>query len=449
MKLIPTITIPIGEYLYVYPKIRLGKQNLMKLDKIGKLFYENLKQYMDDSTAIENITKVFINADVEKIKIDYNAFKNKLKKAGFLIDNNDINVVSEENNSISEERYVQELLNIQQTFTQERKPYKFFIELTYNCNLRCAHCYREEEIRENYQEYLEKEKIYSVLDEIEEIGAVEVVFTGGECFTHPKIYEILEYATKKNLIVTILTNGNFIDEITIEKLQKIDIYDIRVSIYGMQEKHDFMTHIQGSWKKSVRALELIKEKKGIGTAVFVITKNNYEDTEDVIEFFRQKDISLSLNTMITPTAKGKLNPTEMRINSKEYEELLNKYNLPVSGSRCTAGISRFRIIPNGNVIPCELIEGNVLGNIYAQSIKEIMEGEKKKYFEEAFSSILKTHYCVTQCEYKSVCNFCPAIFLIENNDINKPVKYICDMSKIKKEHLRKRGIRGKENGKML
>ncbi len=80
------------------------------------------------------------------------------------------------------------------------------------------------------------------------MGAVEVTFTGGECFTHPDILAILEYAARKNLIITVLTNGNFIRGNT-GTFKKISIFEIRISIYGMQEKHDSMTGVQGSWQK--------------------------------------------------------------------------------------------------------------------------------------------------------------------------------------------------------
>ena len=66
---------------------------------------------------------------------------------------------------------------------------------------------------------MKKEVVFLLLDEMEQMGAVEVTFTGGECFTHPDILAILEYAARKNLIITVLTNGNFIREEILEQYQ--------------------------------------------------------------------------------------------------------------------------------------------------------------------------------------------------------------------------------------
>ena len=67
---------------------------------------------------------------------------------------------------------------------------------------------------------MKKEVVFLLLDEMEQMGVVEVTFTGGECFTHPDILAILEYAARKNLIITVLTNGNFIREEILEHLKK-------------------------------------------------------------------------------------------------------------------------------------------------------------------------------------------------------------------------------------
>lgn len=94
----------------------------------------------------------------------------------------------------------------------------------------------------------------------------------------------------------------------------------------MQEKHDSMTGVQGSWQKSVNALIRLQQEMQNATAVFVVTQDNIEESDKVLSFFKERGINVSLNTMITPTARGNLKPTQMRISISQYEELMRKIN---------------------------------------------------------------------------------------------------------------------------
>lgn len=237
-----------------------------------------------------------------------------------------------------------------------------------------------------------------------------------------------------------LSNGNYLaDSKNVEKLRNLDLFDIRISVYGEKENHDKMTTIKGSYRKSVQALKNVHDILALGTAVFVVTRENYDDCEAIISYFKNMDINISINAMLTPTAKGDLSPTLMRISGEQYGRMISKFNLPLSGSRCSAGISRFRISPNGNVNPCELLPGYTFGNINEKSLKNIMDGEIRKDFVDMFEEILEKHSC-NLCEYKTECNFCPALFLHENGDFNKLSKYLCEITRQKHKVLAERGV---------
>jgi radical SAM protein with 4Fe4S-binding SPASM domain len=441
--LIPSIVIPSDNNYYLYSKVKYKRQNLVKLDQMGYLFFTNMADSNNDEEAINSICDLFSMSSIKQrnqVKHDYDIFKDRIKYAGLFIQedpNTETKYKEEAFGEISESKYIEEFAALQRSFTARNIPFKYFIELTYDCNLRCSHCYRGEEI-DIGGKYLKKEEVFSTLDEMENMGVVEVIFTGGECLIHPDIFEILEYASHKNLIITVLSNGNLIDETCIEKLKKCTLYDVRISIYGMKERHENMTKVKGSWEKSVRAIKLLHDNLGIGTAVYVVTEDNVVDSEEVIRYFESKGIDLAINTVITPTSRGNLDPTQMRISINKYENLMRENSLPITGSNCTAGISRMRITPSGDVIPCELILGHQFGNIYEQTLEEIINGEKRKEFISFYKTLIESHTCSVKCELKGICNFCPAIFFIENGDFNKPVDYVCKMTYVKQRILQER-----------
>lgn len=85
---------------------------------------------------------------------------------------------------------------IQEYYVIRNKPYKVFLELTYNCNLRCPHCYIQEDLNKR-EKFRDKKEILNLIDEMEKQGVVELNITGGEATLHPDFLEIIRYATSK------------------------------------------------------------------------------------------------------------------------------------------------------------------------------------------------------------------------------------------------------------
>lgn len=444
-ELISTVEIKTDDKIYLYPKKRGRSQCLIELDKMGYIFWQQLKNGQDMDIAVENICNQFAISDMETkkcVKRDMEEFSDTLKEAGMYIGSRHGQVQDGIRSDVSEISFSEKFSEMQKYYTSNRKLFKFFIELTYSCNLRCRHCYRGEEVKDinSGKDFLSSEVVCRLLDQIEEMGGVEVIFTGGEPFLHPDIFGILEHASKKNLIITVLSNGNYLtDRKQVEKLKEYDIFDIRISLYGLQKCHDAMTMVAGSFEKSLTALKNIHEILDIGTGAVVVTKENYHECEQLISLLKEEGINVAVNSSITPTAKGNIEPLGFRISVKEYEELVEKFHLPLTGTTCTAGISRFRINPKGDVNPCELIPGYRFGNVYINSLEEIMCGEARKNFIDMFSDILEEHIC-NDCVYRKECNFCPALFLQENGSFQEPSDYLCQITKQKHLILKKRGI---------
>jgi MoaA/NifB/PqqE/SkfB family radical SAM enzyme len=81
----------------------------------------------------------------------------------------------------------------------ERIPVSGSFELTFRCNLRCAHCYCNLPL--NDQDTIEKElateEVFNILDQIAEAGCLWLLITGGEPLLRKDFLEIYTYAKKK------------------------------------------------------------------------------------------------------------------------------------------------------------------------------------------------------------------------------------------------------------
>lgn len=157
-----------------------------------------------------------------------------------------------------------------QAAIQKKAPFKVYFEITHNCNLRCRHCYIQETVRMQGNVFLDNEVILRTLDELEAMGTHEIVITGGECTLHKDFLEIINHICKLGMKLILLTNGNLINREFIEKVMDYPIADIRISIYGKESTHDEMTCVEGSYQKSVNALKMLRQEKGIGLSLIHI-----------------------------------------------------------------------------------------------------------------------------------------------------------------------------------
>ena len=92
-------------------------------------------------------------------------------------------------------------------------PFSVAWQITSRCNLRCKHCYY---IDKDYSsKEITKERFKEILDELNELGIVEINLTGGEPFIRKDIFEIISYIKQKNIALKISTNATLINYNTI------------------------------------------------------------------------------------------------------------------------------------------------------------------------------------------------------------------------------------------
>src|SRR5690349_7443665 len=85
-------------------------------------------------------------------------------------------------------------------------PWQVHWDLTYACQLKCAHCYQMKR-GWNRKGELPTERIVETLDELRGLGTQELTFSGGDPFIRKDFPQLVERACGNGFAVTIFSSG--------------------------------------------------------------------------------------------------------------------------------------------------------------------------------------------------------------------------------------------------
>ena len=148
-------------------------------------------------------------------------------------------------------------LSYNDRFGRAKIPLRYFLELTYRCNLACPYCYVGSE--RNKKE-LTTDEWKSVIDQIPFYGIVTLV--GGEPLIRKDFVEILEYVSRRVWgKVHVVSNGILITDEIIKAFIKYHLLLLSVSLDGYGENHDKNRGKDGIFDKIVSNLENLRAQK--------------------------------------------------------------------------------------------------------------------------------------------------------------------------------------------
>lgn len=309
-------------------------------------------------------------------------------------------------------------------------PLNATFEITYRCNLRCVHCCYLEEDTDNE---LTTKEVFSVIDQLAEAGTLEITFTGGEALVRDDFLDIAAYARKKNMAVSLISNGTLMDERTVEKMKVLHFSDLFISLYGVTPKtHEAVTTVPGSFPRTVKAIKLLVESGFKVTVKTSVMKQNVDEIAKINDFCNDVGAELSASPLLFPTTNGSMRPLNYRLSDEE----LGRYMMWEIGSEevrgltrtCNAGLCNVSISPQGNVFPCNAVRLEA-GNLRQQSFEEVwnsspqlqwIRGLKMEDFRGCF-----------RCKLLDICVRCPGQALCEEGDLLAPLKESCRIAQIR------------------
>jgi SynChlorMet cassette radical SAM/SPASM protein ScmE len=334
------------------------------------------------------------------------------------------------------------------------------IAITGKCNLACQYCFYADEMvaRTN----LSTESWLSVFDELGQMGVMRVTLSGGEVFTHPDIFKLIDGVIANRMRYNLNSNGTMITEETLKQFeigkrrQRLD--SIQISVDGSSaEVHDLSR--PKSFKRALRGLKLLKVAGFPVTVRVTVNRHNVDDLENTARMLLD-EIGLSNFSTNEAYACGAtdrtegniiLSPTQRKNAMEILTRLADQYNNRISAlagplilgremvaitesiaqgqtswhgrgtlSACGGVFETMAILHDGTIVPCNILSTLSMGNVGVDSLQDIwlhhptMTALRQR--REIPLSSLKT---CQGCSYQGFCTGgCPAGALYANGDIN-------------------------------
>jgi SynChlorMet cassette radical SAM/SPASM protein ScmE len=339
-------------------------------------------------------------------------------------------------------------------------PREVDIAITGKCNLACQYCFYADEMvaRSN----LPTDRWLSFFEELRQLGVMTVCLTGGEVFTRPDLFELIDGIIANRMRYQLLSNGTMVTAQTLaqfeigKRRQRMD--SIQISVDGSSaEVHDLSR--PKSFGRALEGLKLLK-KAGYPVSVRVtINRFNVDDLENVAYLLLEEVGLSSFSTneayacgatnrtedsiILTPAQRQQAMETLTRL-SEQYDQRIQAQAGPLvfanemkimdemracgqngrpgrgTLSSCGGAFTKIAVLHDGTIVPCHLLSTLRLGTIGVDSLQDIwLNHPTMKAMRQRREIPLSSLATCQGCTYQGFCTGgCPGGAVYAYGEIN-------------------------------
>jgi SynChlorMet cassette radical SAM/SPASM protein ScmE len=344
-------------------------------------------------------------------------------------------------------------------------PRQVDIAITGRCNLSCAYCFYADEMVARQD--LPTERWLSFFNELGRLGVMDVCLTGGEVFTRPDMFDLIDGVIANRMRYSLLSNGTLITEKVLSQFetgkrhQRLD--SIQISIDGSRtDIHDKSR--PNSFSRAMRGLQLLMEAQFPVTVRVTINHYNVEDLENIAQILleevglpefttneayfcgatnraeggivltsAQRKQAMRTLTDLEARYEGRISATAGPLcMAQEYSRIekaraAGQSSLPGRGmlSSCGGVFNKIAVLHDGTIVPCHNLSTLHLGTIGVDDLQTVwlehpLINELRQRREIPLSSLSTCQ----DCPYLGFCaGGCPgsALFLTGETNARDPL----------------------------
>jgi len=296
------------------------------------------------------------------------------------------------------------------------------IELSFNCNLSCIMCGFGKDVNPiSKEKFLSFDKYKKILEQVGNKTKAIRLNGRGESTIHPNFIKIVEYTKLKfpHLKIILFSNLSFKKQEIINSFIKHNI-QLFISLDSPIKKELEYIRKGANFNFIINNLEKLKKSAVRPFIIFTIQEINYNRIFEIAKFALEYNCNILYNTIrrdegideFIGIVKNNIDfiNEQFEKGKKLFEEtelqflfpdqlagirLFNSFAQKTHGSLnyCPALNKEVCILYDGKVTPCNMFNPYKYGNIFENSLDEIWEGKKRKYFLKNY----KSHYYCKNC----------------------------------------------------
>jgi MoaA/NifB/PqqE/SkfB family radical SAM enzyme len=270
------------------------------------------------------------------------------------------------------------------------------ILLTYKCQLNCPCCNQSPNANSGRKE-LTTAEWKKIIDDIVSGGSFMLAIGGGEALIRDDLFDIVDYAAGRGLVVCLTTNGATVDRFA-DKISKSKLYQLQFSLDGHTREIHSITH-KSDFDKVVENIKYIKKgikhiKVGINC---ICHSGNVRHLDEFIYFCRGLGVS-DVRLLPPKPPLQQLNRGEVNTIKKIVEKHKDTMQLGLDdclgrtigfGKGCSAGRRICVITPYGDALGCSHLNLSY-GNVLETPLSKIWQGGFEDFRTKTLSEVNET-----------------------------------------------------------
>jgi len=244
-------------------------------------------------------------------------------------------------------------------------------QLTNKCPSRCAYC----SLWKTPSSEMTTKQIFSVVDELAEMGTKRISLSGGEPLLRKDLGKIIDHAVGKGISVSMNSNGFGLAK-RIKELGNIDL--IKISLDGPKNVAAKSRGVDKAYDWAIEAAEAAKKAKIKFTFAATLTRHNQDSLEFMVNLARKYRTMVAFQPLKT-IYRGAEYDHKLYPNKKEWQKIIkslrklkSRYPDSIRNSRllidhienwpkyqlikCWAGRVFCIIDTNGDLVPCDRVD---------------------------------------------------------------------------------------------